>query len=381
MFAQEQTGKGMAVWEFCKVGQAGRGGTPAGRRRDAWRDACPTLERELILHNRSPGFRLAPLKTQKLSRREAIAQSGMLLGAAVLGGPVAAQTAAASQNATSERPFRFCLNTATIRGQKLGIVKEIEVAAAAGYDALEPWIDSIADYVKNGGAPSDLDKRIADAGLTLESAISFPEWLVDDEARRAKGMERAKHEMELVAQLGGKRLAAPPAGATGLPKLELAAAAERYRALLEAGDQLGVIPQLELWGFSKNLGNLGECVAVAMQTGHPRACVLADVFHLYKSGSEIIGVHLLGPQAMQVLHMNDYPAEPPREKIDDSYRIYPGDGVAPLSELLGLLHRTGGQKVLSLELFNRKYWAQDATEAAKAGLAKMKAAANKALAV
>jgi 2-keto-myo-inositol isomerase len=75
-----------------------------------------------------------------------------------------------------------------------------------------------------------------------------------------------------------------------------------------------------------------------------------------------------------VLHLNDYPSEPPREKIDDSYRLYPGDGVAPLTELLQLLRRTGGQKVLSLEIFNRKYWSEDALEVAKTGLAKMKAA-------
>ncbi len=71
--------------------------------------------------------------------------------------------------------------------------------------------------------------------------------------------------------------------------------------------------------------------------------------------------------------MNDYPNDPPREKVDDSYRLYPGDGVAPLTELLQILRRTGGSKVLSLELFSRKYWAQDPLEVAKTGLAKMKA--------
>jgi hypothetical protein len=34
----------------------------------------------------------------------------------------------------------------------------------------------------------------------VEGAIGFPEWLVDDEARRARGLERAKREMSLVAK-------------------------------------------------------------------------------------------------------------------------------------------------------------------------------------
>jgi sugar phosphate isomerase/epimerase len=268
---------------------------------------------------------------------------------------------------------------ATLRGQKLGMVKEVEVAAKAGYEGIEPWVNAIEAYVQDGGTLKELRQRISDSGLTVEGAIGFPEWLVDDEARRAKGLELSKRQMDMVVQIGGRRFAAPPAGATGLPKLDLMQAAERYRTLLEAGAQIGVVPQLELWGHSKNLGRLSECVAVAMETGHPNACVLADVFHLYKGGSDFRGVRLLGAQAIQVLHMNDYPNDPPREKIDDSYRVYPGDGVAPLTELLQTLRRTGGQKVLSLELFNRKYWSEDALEVAKTGLARMRAVVARSL--
>jgi len=318
------------------------------------------------------------MNAHKLSRREALAGAGLLAGAAAFGETSSlAAPAAGSPVQPPAPPFRYCLNTATLRGQKLGIVKEIQIAAAAGYEAIEPWVASIEAFVQGGGSLKDLAQRVRDSSLTVEDAIGFPEWLVDDEARRAKGLEQAKRQMDMVAQLGSRRLAAPPAGATDLPKLTVAQAAERYRTLLEAGAQIGVVPQLELWGFSKNLGRLSECVAVAMETGHPNACVLADVFHLYKGGSDFHGLRLLGAEAIQVLHMNDYPNDPPREKIDDSYRAYPGDGVAPLPELLQALRRTGGQKVLSLELFNRKYWSEDALEVAKTGLAKMKAVAAK----
>jgi sugar phosphate isomerase/epimerase len=313
------------------------------------------------------------MNERELSRRQALARTGLAAGAVLVVGsiPIAPGASAAPQ-AEMDRPFRFCLNTATIRGQKLGIVKEVELTAKAGYDGIEPWVDSIEEFVKNGGSTKELRQRISDGGLTVESAIGFPEWLAEDEGRRAKGMERAKREMDLVAQIGGIRFAAPPAGATDLPKIDALKAAERYRILLEAGSQIGVVPQLELWGFSHNLNRLGECVWAAMETGHPKACVLADVFHLYKGGSDFRGVRLLGKDAVQVLHMNDYPADPTREKVDDSYRVFPGDGVAPLTQLLAALHATGGQKLLSLELFNRNYWAQDPLEVARTGLNKMR---------
>ncbi len=313
----------------------------------------------------------------KLSRRDALCRTLQATGALVLGQMLGPKIARANPPEKSGGTFRFSLNTATLRGQKLGIVKEVEIAAQAGYDSIEPWLTSLDEYVKSGGSLADLKKRINDSGLVVQSAIAFAEWVVEDDAQRAKGLERAKREMDMVAQIGGRRFAAPPSGATNLPKIELAKAAERYRALLELGEQFNIVPQLELWGFSKNLSQLGECVCVAMETGHRNACVLADVFHLYKSGSDINGIALLGPTTIQVLHMNDFPSDPPREKIDDSYRVYPGDGTAPLAQILTLLRQCGGEKVLSLELFNRKYWSEDPLTVAKTGLAKMKSVVAK----
>ncbi|NOS71903.1 MAG: sugar phosphate isomerase/epimerase [Verrucomicrobia bacterium] len=315
---------------------------------------------------------------QNISRRQAVAQAGVLVGAAFSGVSISSRAAEATlPTANTGGSFVYCLNTATIRGQKLGIVKEIEVTAKAGYQAIEPWVGAIETYQKEGGSMPDLKRRIADLGISIESAIGFPQWIADDDAKRAQGLERARFEMDLIAQLGGKRLAAPPTGATDLPRLDLLKAAERYRALLDAGDQIGVVPQLELWGFSKNLSRLGECACVAIETGHPKACVLPDIYHLYKGGSDASSLRLLSRNAVHVLHMNDYPADPPREKIDDSYRVFPGDGVAPVTEILRILKENGGETVLSLELFHRKYWEMDPTEIARAGLEKMKAAVAK----
>jgi len=326
----------------------------------------------------SVSVNLLPMTTRKLSRRAALARTGALVGAAVAS-PYAKAAPASPDAPTVNRsaPFLFCLNTATIRGQKLGLLKEIEIAAKAGYQGIEPWISTIEDYAKAGGSLADAKKRLSDLGLSVESAIGFSEWLVDDDAKRAKGMERAKYELDLVAQLGGKRLAAPPAGMTNTPGLDLLKAADRYRALLEAGDQAGVVPQLELWGLSKNFYRLGQCACTAIETGHPKACVSVDVFHLYKGGSDFHGLKLLGANTVQVLHMNDYPSDPPREQINDGFRVFPGDGVAPVVEILRILRANGGRTVLSLELFNRKYYEQDALEVAGAGLEKMKAVAAK----
>jgi 2-keto-myo-inositol isomerase len=311
-----------------------------------------------------------------MTRRHALAQAGLALGATAAAGT---QATAEAKNDTTREPFIYCLNTSTIRGQKLKIEEEIDLAAKAGYDAVEPWINEIDEYVKQGGTLKDLAKRIRDRGLKVASAIGFAQWIVDDDAQRTKGLEEAKRTMDLVAQLGGTHIAAPPAGATDKPGLDLFAAAKRYAALVDLGRQMGVTPQVEVWGFSKNLSRLGETVFVAVESGDRDACLLLDVYHIYKGGSDFNGIKLLGGAGMHVFHVNDYPAAPPRETITDADRVYPGDGVAPLDQLFRDLRDAGFCGVLSLELFNRTYWEKDAFDVARTGLEKTRAAVQKAL--
>ncbi|NLH41906.1 MAG: sugar phosphate isomerase/epimerase [Planctomycetes bacterium] len=319
------------------------------------------------------------MRQDGLSRRHFVAASGAALGAVLFG----RRMAAAAPDSGQAGLFRYSLNTSTIRGQKLGLEREIETAAEAGYNAVEPWVSTLQEYVKAGGKLADIRKRIEDRGLTVEGAISFASWIVDDAARRAQAVEQIKREMDLLAQIGGKRIAAPPVGANGndAPVLDLMKVAERYRAILDVGDQTGVTPALELWGPSKNLHRLGECMFVVVETGHPKACLLGDVYHIYKGGSDFAGLKAISATALPVLHMNDYPADPPRERIADRDRVMPGDGIAPLPQILASLRVNGGPRVLSLELFSQAYWEKDALEVAKTGLAKMKAAVEKSLGV
>ena len=304
-----------------------------------------------------------------------ITRRGMLQGTAMFG---LAGAAHAAQDRNKE-PFLYCLNTSTIRGQKLPMVQKITIASRAGYHAIEPWVNELEQFVRDGGNLRDLGKRLEDANLRVESVIGFIEWIVDDENRRKKALEDARRVMDLIRQIGGRRLAAPPAGATKQADLNLLRAAERYRALLQIVDKIGVVPMVELWGFSACLSRLGECAFVAMESGHPQACILADVYHLYKGGSGYDSLRLLSGAAMHVLHMNDYPANPARALITDAHRVYPGDGVAPLEKLLRDLNTVGFRGALSLEVFNPEYWKQDAALVARTGIEKMRALVRKAI--
>lgn len=314
----------------------------------------------------------------KISRREMLTGVSLAAGSLMLPAAKAISPYAAFQAAPSG-PFSYCLNTSTIRGQKVGFMEELKIASKAGYDGIEIWIDSLKAYLDQGGTAKEIRTLLSDLNLRIENAIGFAPWIVDDAGARGKGMEQAKQEMDLLAQVGCRRMAAPPAGATEVAGLDLMRAAERYHALLKLGEQTGVMPQLEVWGFSKNLYQLAQVMFVAVASDHPQARILPDVYHLYKGGSDFHGLQLVSGKAIEVFHMNDYPTNPERADIDDSYRIYPGEGVAPLKQILKTLVQAGEPKVLSLELFNRSYWQQDALKVAKTGLNAMKAAVQQAL--
>lgn len=312
------------------------------------------------------------------NRRSFVAGSTSMLAAGALATSESTLQAQASDSAEAQgsarqAKFRYCLNTSTINGGEVPIREQLKIAAEAGYDSVEPWLRDIEKFVSGGGKLTDLAKEISDLGLGVDSAIAFGAWIVDDQVARAAGLEQCKRDMEVVRSLGGRRIAAPPAGANKEPKLNLDAVAERYRKLLEIGEQCEVTPQVELWGHSLHLSTLAEVLYVAAAANHPNACVLLDVYHLYKGGNDFNNVGLIPATKLYCLHMNDYPAHPPRSEIADKDRVYPGDGVAPITKILDALVAGGFAGTLSLELFNREYWKQPPAQVAKIGLEKMKA--------
>ena len=69
-------------------------------------------------------------------------------------------------------------------------MREVEITLAAGYDAIEPWMGTLDAYVKGGGSLKDLGKRIRDLGVSVESAIGFAQWIVDDDTVALSNLQR-----------------------------------------------------------------------------------------------------------------------------------------------------------------------------------------------
>jgi sugar phosphate isomerase/epimerase len=296
----------------------------------------------------------------RLSRRAVL---GHLVGAgALIGGPPA--------QAARRRPgpWRLCLNTSTLRPAKLD--DKIRAAEAAGFRGLELWSNELADHAQGGGSLSALGRRLADAGLAVPNIIGLWNCMPESAAERPATLDRVRRQMEDAAQVGASHIAAVPT--PDRPNIDTLWAAERYRELLDVGQEYGVIPAVEFVGFFQGVSRLGQATAIALEADHPQACLVADTFHLFRGGSGFGGVRHLSGGFIACFHFNDAPATPARAEQRDSDRVLPGDGTLPLVALVRNLEAIGFRGPLSLELFSEALWAMDPVEAAKLGMSKVR---------
>lgn len=296
-----------------------------------------------------------------ITRRNLIKTAGAGAAFAVL--PLMAR----SDSEKNESKFTFCLNTSTISSRNPGVLKYIDIAARAGYDGVELWVSDVKAYLSSGKSAQSLRDYIDASGLKVENAIGFAPWLANQ-----AGMDEMKADMQLMASVGCHRIAAPAFGLPPDKPLDLFETGQKYNELIELGKITGVKPLLEFWGASKLLWHIGQAMSIAAVANNPGVSILADVYHLFRGNSGYEALKMLRGDAIEVFHMNDFVSSIPREQQKDSDRVYPGDGNAPMKQILSDLKNMGGTKVLSLELFNETYWKQDELLVAQTGLEKMK---------
>lgn len=268
------------------------------------------------------------------------------------------------------QPFSYCLNTSTILGGVLSIVDSIHIAAEAGYDGVEPWLIEIDAWVEQGGTPEQLREVAVDRGLKIFNLIAFFDWPVPEPERRRAAFLEAERCFRLAQQLGSPHVAAPPFGVEDR-HVDLQHVAVQFTQLMELGSRYGVTPLLEFWGHSATLTSLDDALNVS-EAIDGQVRVLADVYHIYKGQGDFSSLERVSQGTLGLIHVNDYPDEPHRADIQDSDRVYPGDGVAPWSEIMPILHQIAPNATLSLELFNPHYWSQEPLQVAQTGLEKLK---------
>ncbi|WP_276388889.1 sugar phosphate isomerase/epimerase family protein [Eudoraea chungangensis] len=294
---------------------------------------------------------------KSISRRKAI-QSGLLLTMGSITSTFYGSELKSLGRPSKERrdlPFRISLNTSTLIHYNLGVDEQIRMVAKAGFDGVELWMRDIMTYLSNGGTASELKSLLESNNLLLENIIGFSKWCSDKEEERDEALEQLKKEMSIIAEMGGKFIAAPVQGIDAINPDKYQEYAKRYRRILDLGDSTGVTPILELWGMGA-LNKVADCAQIAISSGHPKAKILLDFYHVYRGGNSWETIDFLNGAILPVMHMNDYPASPSFNKLNDGDRVLPGEGICDYNSIIPKMYEAGFRGGFSVELFNKGYW-------------------------
>jgi len=262
----------------------------------------------------------------------------------------ALRAAAQPVTATSKRyqggksPWPICLDTATIRPAG-SLEKKIEIARVAGFDAIEPWDSELAEYEKNGGNLKDLGQKVKDAGLFVPSMIGLWGCVQNTPEAFERSLPATRNRLRMASELGCAHVQAIPNDLK--ENFDYKFVSSCYRQLLEIGvNDYGVIPALVFVKMFQ-VKRLGQAVALALDADHPRAKIIPDVYHMYISDGGFAGLKHLRGDFIAIFQFNDAPKDMAREKMEDKHRVYPGDGILPLPQILQDL-RAGLEKTLGV---------------------------------
>jgi 2-keto-myo-inositol isomerase len=312
-----------------------------------------------------------PMSSQ-LNRRgfmKSAAGAGLAAGAAQTTA-IAADTPEPERYQEGVSPWPLAINSSTIRPAPLQ--EKIDAAAETGWDAIELWINDLEGHEKEGGNLKDLGKAIRDKGLFVPNIIGLWNCMPATPEAFEQSLAETRERMRRSAEAGSEFVAAIPA--PDRADFDLKWGAECYRRLMEIGkNDYGITVAFEFVGFLKGVYRLGQASAIALDANRRDACLIADTFHLFRGGSGFNAIKHLDGDFIANFHWNDVPGDIPREEQGDEHRVFPGDGVLPLAQVLRDLKAIGYRRTLSLEIFHREYWKQDPKVVAKNGIEKMRA--------
>jgi 2-keto-myo-inositol isomerase len=97
---------------------------------------------------------------------------------------------------------------------------------------------------------------------------------------------------------------------------------------------------------------------IVKATDRANVGMVIDTCHFFAGGSTLDSIRAIDPKKLAIFHINDVESMP-MEKIEDANRLFPGDGVIPLKEIIAAVRGTGYDGVASVEIFRPEYWQRD----------------------
>lgn len=254
---------------------------------------------------------------------------------------------------------------------------DIRSAAAAGFELVELRSNKLYDYLESHSI-DDLKGLLSETGVGVLSinTLEHITWRTEEDYAAIKA--ECKRLCEISAAIGCPYVLSVPGALRQGPKTEDEIIAESVGVLSELADiaeSYGIKIGFEFLGEAGNsVTTLDLGSRIVDLVGRESVGNVIDTYHFYAGSSSFDALENLDPAKLFIFHINDV-ENLPKEQLNDSKRLYPGEGVLPIAEMKAILDKIGYEGPASVEIFRPEYWEQDPFEVAK----KAKAAAEQAL--
>ncbi|MBZ5659496.1 MAG: sugar phosphate isomerase/epimerase [Acidobacteriia bacterium] len=275
--------------------------------------------------------------------------------------PVALAAATAVSAAAPEKKMTLAIHQNTSAGA--GYRKSLEGWARAGIKNVEITNVLLDEFLKTDDLAA-ARRVISDLGLTLVQAATGVTGLWEPNPDRAMALENLKKRCEMYANMGLNRVYSPTTCTQKITEDDYKAGVDN---IYEAGDvakQFNMSLRIEFLRSSTFISTLPTLLKMTRAAAHPNIEPMLDCYHFWSGLNKFEDLDMIRAGEIAHVHFQDVP-DMPRELLDTSTRFIPGDGISPLTRILGKLAEKGYAGPLSVELFLPKFQQGDPYEVAR----------------
>lgn len=246
---------------------------------------------------------------------------------------------------------------------RAGFRGSLEGWAKAGITQVEITSNLLDQFLKTESLAS-ARRLLADLKLTAVSGACGVTGLIEPNPERATALDRFKKRCEQWAELGIPKIYSTTQTSVKPTADDYKTAADNVREFGEIAKQFQLTAMFEFVRTSTFASTLNTLLSITRAANQPNVGALFDCYHFWSGLNRMEDIDGVKPGEIKHVHFQDTP-DMPRELLDTTTRVIPGDGVAPLGTILTKLIAKGYTGPVSVELFLPKFSAGDPFEVAK----------------
>ena len=254
--------------------------------------------------------------------------------------PAALMALRAGRSSAEAAGGRMSLALHQNTSSRAGFRASLEGWARAGITQVEITSNLLDQFVKTDSLAA-ARRVFADLNLTPVSGACGVTGLIEPSPERAAALDSFKKRSEQWAELGIPKIYSTTATSIKPTADDYKAAVDNVREFGEVAKQFQLTAMFEFVRTSTFASTLTTLLSITRAAGQPHVGPLFDCYHFWSGLNKMEDLDTVKPGEIKHVHFQDVP-DMPRELLDTTTRVIPGDGVTPLT---AILQKLDGQRL------------------------------------